>query len=177
MPIITRETPDALNDRCRWFSSDSLVVKESPRESLFKDRYSVNGIGSGIAKRLKDPAQVPANSFNMQDPFLLSFPQFMLDHGFTFIHQFVALLKHLVDFLNIDVANLDEQGESFGQSRIGKLRTQLCYITSWLKILVEAIQFISSPWPREKAIPIHNTFIWMISMDWLILIFLLLGIY
>ena len=32
------------------------MVKESPRESLFKDRYFVSGIGSGIAKRFKDPA-------------------------------------------------------------------------------------------------------------------------
>ena len=43
-------------------ASDSEVFKESPRESLFKDRYFVSGIGScigsGIAKRSKDPAQV-----------------------------------------------------------------------------------------------------------------------
>ncbi len=52
-----KESPDALNDRCRWFSSDSEVVQESPRESLFKDRYFVSGIGSGIAKRSKDLAQ------------------------------------------------------------------------------------------------------------------------
>ena len=57
---ITRESPAALIDRCRWFSSDSEVVQESPRESLFKDCYFVSGcgIGSGIAKRFKDPAQV-----------------------------------------------------------------------------------------------------------------------
>ncbi len=34
-----------------------IVVQESPRESLFRDRYFVSGIGSGIAKRSKDPAQ------------------------------------------------------------------------------------------------------------------------
>ena len=52
---ITRESPAALND-----ARDSQVVQESPRESLFKDRYFVSGrgigSGSGIAKRLKDPA-------------------------------------------------------------------------------------------------------------------------
>ncbi len=65
MLVITRESPDALNDRCRWFSGDSLVEPESPRELLFKDRYFVGGngsgigggIGGGIAKRFKDPAQ------------------------------------------------------------------------------------------------------------------------
>jgi len=40
---------------------DSEVVQESPRESLFKDRYFVSGrgigSGSGIAKLFKDPAQ------------------------------------------------------------------------------------------------------------------------
>ena len=60
LPRITRESPDGLNDRCRGFSSDSEVVQESPRESLFKDRYFVtgigSGIGSGIAKRFKAPA-------------------------------------------------------------------------------------------------------------------------
>ncbi len=39
---------------------DSLVVQESPRESLFKVRYFVSGCcigsGSGITKRLKDQA-------------------------------------------------------------------------------------------------------------------------
>ena len=53
---ITRESPAAPYDRCRWFSSDSEVVQES----IFKDRYFVNGIGSdngsGIAKLFKDPA-------------------------------------------------------------------------------------------------------------------------
>ena len=42
-------------------ASDSLVVQESPRELLFKDRYFVSGRGigrgSGIVKRFKDPAQ------------------------------------------------------------------------------------------------------------------------
>ena len=40
-------------------AGDSEVVQESPRESLFKDRYFVSwrGIGSRIAKRFKDPAQ------------------------------------------------------------------------------------------------------------------------
>ena len=38
-------------------ASDSLVVQESPRESLFKDHYFVSGSGSGIAKRFKYPAQ------------------------------------------------------------------------------------------------------------------------
>ncbi len=41
-------------------ASDSLVVQESPWESLFKDGYFVSGIdagiGSGIAKWFKDPA-------------------------------------------------------------------------------------------------------------------------
>ena len=41
-------------------AGDSLVVQESPRESLFKDHYFVSGIysgiGSGIAKQFKDPA-------------------------------------------------------------------------------------------------------------------------
>ena len=41
-------------------AGDPEVVQESPRESLFKDRYFVSrrGIGSGrgIAKRFKDPA-------------------------------------------------------------------------------------------------------------------------
>ncbi len=46
----------ALNDQCRWFSSDSEVVQESPRESLFKDRYFVSR--RGIAKRFKDPVLV-----------------------------------------------------------------------------------------------------------------------
>ncbi len=60
------ESPDALNDRCRWFPSNSLVFKESPREGLFKDRYFVRGIGSGtgtgtgIAIWFKDPALVIA---------------------------------------------------------------------------------------------------------------------
>ncbi len=36
-------------------ASDSEVVQESPRESLVKDSYFVSGIGSGIAKRFKDP--------------------------------------------------------------------------------------------------------------------------
>ena len=38
----------------------SEVVQESPRESLFKDRYFVSGhgIGSGSTKRPKDPAQM-----------------------------------------------------------------------------------------------------------------------
>ncbi len=36
------ESPAALNDRCHWSSSDSEVVQESPRESLFKDCYFVN---------------------------------------------------------------------------------------------------------------------------------------
>ena len=40
------------------FSSDSEVVQESPNESLFKDYYFVSGRGIGIAKRLKNPAQV-----------------------------------------------------------------------------------------------------------------------
>ena len=35
----------------------SLVVQESFRESLFKNRYFVSGIGSGITKRFKYPAQ------------------------------------------------------------------------------------------------------------------------
>ncbi len=35
-------------------AGDSLVVQESTRESLFKDRYSVSCIG--IAKRFKDSA-------------------------------------------------------------------------------------------------------------------------
>ena len=43
-------------------AGDSQVVQESPRESLFKDRYFVSGCcigsGSGIAKRFKDLAQV-----------------------------------------------------------------------------------------------------------------------
>ena len=39
-------------------ASDSEVVQESPRESLFKDRYFVSGIGSGIAKRFKDSALI-----------------------------------------------------------------------------------------------------------------------
>ena len=38
------------------------MVQESPRESLFKDRYFMSGrgigSGSGIAKRFKDPALV-----------------------------------------------------------------------------------------------------------------------
>ncbi len=61
---ITRESPDALNDQCWWYSSDSEVVQESPRESLFKDRYFVrgigisSGIGSCIAKWFKDPAKL-----------------------------------------------------------------------------------------------------------------------
>ena len=38
-------------------AGESQVVQESPRESLFKDHYFVSGIGSGIAKRFKDPAQ------------------------------------------------------------------------------------------------------------------------
>ena len=36
--------------------SDSEVVQESPRESLFKVRYFVNGRDIGIAKQFKDPA-------------------------------------------------------------------------------------------------------------------------
>ncbi len=58
MPRIPRELLDAIGDQCRWFSSDYLVVQESPRESLFKDRYFVSGIGSGIAKRFKDSALI-----------------------------------------------------------------------------------------------------------------------
>ncbi len=49
---ITRESRDTLNDRCRWFSSVSLVVQKSPRESLFKDCYFVSGIGGGIASSI-----------------------------------------------------------------------------------------------------------------------------
>ena len=56
MPRIARESPDALIDRCRRFSSDSEVVQDPPEESLFKDRYFVSGIGTGIAKRFKEPA-------------------------------------------------------------------------------------------------------------------------
>ena len=41
-------------------AGDPQVVQESPRESLFKYRYFVSGrdigSGSGIAKRIKDPA-------------------------------------------------------------------------------------------------------------------------
>ncbi len=41
-------------------ADDPLAVQESPRESLLKDSYFVSGrvigIGSGIAKRFKDPA-------------------------------------------------------------------------------------------------------------------------
>ena len=40
--------------------SESVVVQESPRESLIKDSYFVSGrgigSGSGIVKRFKDPA-------------------------------------------------------------------------------------------------------------------------
>ena len=54
---ITRESPDALNDRCWRFLSDSEVVQES----LSKDRYFVSwrGIdsGSGISNWFKDLAQ------------------------------------------------------------------------------------------------------------------------
>ncbi len=43
-------------------TGDSQVVQESPRESLFKDRYFVIerdiGSGSGIAKRFTDPAHI-----------------------------------------------------------------------------------------------------------------------
>ena len=41
-------------------AGDSQVVQESPRQSLFKDRYNVSGrgIGSGIAKRFKDQIHV-----------------------------------------------------------------------------------------------------------------------
>ena len=42
-------------------TGDSEVVQESPRESLFKDRYFVSGrgigSGNGIAKRFIDSAQ------------------------------------------------------------------------------------------------------------------------
>ncbi len=37
-------------------AGDSEAIPESPRESLFKDLYFVSDIGSGIAKRFKDPA-------------------------------------------------------------------------------------------------------------------------
>ena len=43
-------------------AGDSLIVEESPSESLFKERYFVSGrgirSGSGIAKRFKDPALI-----------------------------------------------------------------------------------------------------------------------
>ena len=62
-PESPRESPAALNDRCRRFSSDSEVVQESPRESLFKDSYFVSGrgidISSGIAERFKKQTQHP----------------------------------------------------------------------------------------------------------------------
>ncbi len=38
----------------KWFYD----AKNHPRESLFKGGYIVSGIGSGIAKRFKDFAQV-----------------------------------------------------------------------------------------------------------------------
>ncbi len=34
------------------------MVQDSPRESLFNDRFFVSGMDDGIAKRFKDPAQV-----------------------------------------------------------------------------------------------------------------------
>ncbi len=55
-----RESPPSLNDRCWWFFSDSEVVQESHRESLFRYRFFVSscGIDSGscIGKRFKDTA-------------------------------------------------------------------------------------------------------------------------
>ncbi len=47
-------------------AGDSLVVQESLRESLFKGRYFVSGLGSGIVKRFKDPAlkSLASNEFN-----------------------------------------------------------------------------------------------------------------
>ncbi len=47
---IYRESPDALNNQ----AGDYEVVQESPRKSLFKDRYFV----SGIAKRFEDPSLI-----------------------------------------------------------------------------------------------------------------------
>ena len=46
------------NHRTRYLidAGDSQVVKESPRESLFKDRYFVSGIDA--ATRFKDSAPV-----------------------------------------------------------------------------------------------------------------------
>ena len=57
---MTIESLAALNVRCWLSSSDSEVVQESTRESLFKDRYFVSGrgIGSGIDKQFKDPALI-----------------------------------------------------------------------------------------------------------------------
>ena len=56
MPRITRESPHALNDD----TSDSLVIQESPRESLFKDRYFVSGRGIGAV------AAASLNDLNIQ---------------------------------------------------------------------------------------------------------------
>ena len=47
------------------------MVQESPRKSLLKDRYFVTGIGSGIAKRFKDPAQVTASEHTLNFIFLV----------------------------------------------------------------------------------------------------------
>ena len=67
---------DALNDRCREFSSDSIVVQESPRESLFKDRYFVCGIGSGIAK---DDVKIQLWSYKSRKNYLFVFTLYLLD--------------------------------------------------------------------------------------------------
>ncbi len=53
LPRITRKSRDALNDRCQRFSSDSIVVQESPRESLVRDHYFVSGIGPASLKDLE----------------------------------------------------------------------------------------------------------------------------
>ena len=56
-------------------AGDSEVVQESPRESLFKDRYLVSergiGSGSGMAKRFKDPARVTIHIHSYIDNFFI----------------------------------------------------------------------------------------------------------
>jgi len=49
-PESHRESLENYRTRQMIDASDSEVVQESPRESLFKDCYFVSGIGSGIAK-------------------------------------------------------------------------------------------------------------------------------
>ena len=71
MPRITRVSPDALNISCWWFSSDTLLVQESPRESIFKDRYFESGIDA--TKQFKDPAQIVYKEINIISIMLMKF--------------------------------------------------------------------------------------------------------